>query len=232
MTCFGAFVVPPARSASFSALAALNASRRRPHSSSSRSTSDRNRAFSADVNRHREDSCSSRLSTVGDSPGGDSPGRRAAAGPVRAGPPGPSSTTVVGTSSSVGSTAGGDSPPGGDSPGGTHRAVTHRAGPAGASRRPSRRRRRRGPRSARDHPLPARDHPPPARRAPPPPSRPAPPPSPVPPPAHRRHPSSPELRCREDRPGCPRTWRNTRGTWSPSRTRARHNHRRGGGRTR
>ena len=37
---------------------------------------------------------------------------------MRAGPPGPSSTTIVGTSSSVGSTAGGDSPPGGDSPGG------------------------------------------------------------------------------------------------------------------
>ena len=118
LTCFGAFVVPPARSASFSARAALNASRRYPHSSSSRSTSDRNRAFSADVNRHREESCSSRLSTVGDSPGGDSPGGRAAAGPVRAGPPGPSSTTIVGTLSSVGSTAGGDSPPGGDSPGG------------------------------------------------------------------------------------------------------------------
>ena len=59
----GLTVPLPPLSASFSARAALSASRRYPHSSSSLSTSERSRPFSADTPRHRVESCARRSST-------------------------------------------------------------------------------------------------------------------------------------------------------------------------
>ena len=62
LTCCLTVPLPPL-SASFSARAALSASRRYPHSSSSLSTSERSRPFSADTPRHRVESCARRSST-------------------------------------------------------------------------------------------------------------------------------------------------------------------------